>query len=270
MVRIKIGYSLLLMTGTLIGCDNSQIGGLTEKATQKADSAGIVANVNKTSDKILFKGDNMTLIESDLMEFKPLHFDHGKKSCLNRADENIKKKLSALGFNADTKYFEFEAVEKNSFGSDKFILNFDKVQFSNLSSDSLKKLDKYIGFTDSRKLYFIKNKNISYLLLIGHDSSTSGMGHNYRTHLLIPLNPNRPPIDFNSISEDPRRIRIDDSGTIYYVQIDPPYFGAIKDGAAKSIDLTVSLFTVDSMSNQKVETKFNFACENLDNVFDEK
>lgn len=265
MDRTKIGYLLLLMTVTLIGCGNSQIDGLTESTTHKADSVE-TANISRTPDNILFKGDNMTFIESGQNDFQQLNLDTGKNSCLNGVDENIKKKVSTIRFNGNTDYSQFNAVETNSFGSDKFTVKFDKELFSKINPSSLKKLDDYVGFTDSRYLYYIKDANHGYLLLIGHESATSGMGHYYRSHLLIPLESNTSVIEFQSISDDPRRIGITDSGAVYYIQIDPPYVGAIKDVATKSIELTVSLFTVNSMSNKRLETKFNLDCENLENA----
>ncbi|MBK8148040.1 MAG: hypothetical protein IPK58_07425 [Acidobacteria bacterium] len=158
-------------------------------------------------------------------------------------------------------------METNSFGADKFTVNFDKDLFSKINPDSLKKLDKYVGFTDFRNLYFLKNNNTDYLLLIGHESATSGMGHYYRTHLLVPLDSNKTAVDFQSISDDPRRIGIADSGAVYYVQIDPPYFGAIKESTTKRLRLIVSLFAVDNTGDKRLETKFDLECENLDSIF---
>lgn len=266
MKRMKIGYLLLLISSVLAGCDSAQTSGQIEKSAQNTAYPNIIQSGSKTPDKILFKGDNITVIEKEQGVFKQLSFDSRKKSCLDKADENIKTKLSALGFNGNTEYLELEAVETNSFGADKFTVNFDKDLFSKINPDSLKRLDKYVGFTDFRNLYFLKNNNNGYLLLIGHESATSGMGHYYRTHLLVPLDSNRTVTDFQSISDDPRRIKIADSGAVYYAQVDLDD-DAIKDQTSKRVSLIVSLFAVDNTNNKRLETKFDLECGNLDSIF---
>lgn len=253
------------MVGTLTGC-GSHIDGQTERATSKVSQVEIVTDSSKTPDKILFKGINMILIESDRSDLKPYRVKDSKESCLNEADEQIRKKMPLRDSQGAIEYSVFEAVETNSFGSDKFTVNLDKNLFSSINPDALKTLDKYVGLTDFRQLYFIKNENSGYLLLIGHASSTSGMGHNFREHLLVPLDSNRPTIEFSSISDDPRRIRIANSNTIHYVQIELDY-ESVKQ-TTKRVRLIVSLFTVDSTGNKRLGEKFNFDCASLNDVFE--
>jgi hypothetical protein len=270
MERMKITCILLLISGVVIGCDRFQASGQEEKSPQNTASVETIQKDSKAPDEILFRGENMTVIESGQGDLKQLHSDQGKKSCLNKADENIKKKLPTPGDNGDTKYLEFEAEQTYNSGSDKFTVKFDRGLFSRIDPRFLKKLDQFVGFTITRNLYLIKNGNSSYLLSIGSMSATSGMGHLYRDHLLVPLDLNRPAIEFESISDDPRRIGIADSGTIYYTQIDPPYFGAVKESASKSLRLTGSLFTVDNAGNKKLESKVDFDCGNLEEIFDKE
>lgn len=265
MKQVKIGCLLSLIFGLLVGCSFVQTDSQMEKSSQNTASIEAAQKDDTTHDEILFKGNNMTVIEKEKNGFKKLRFDSGKKSCLNKADEKIEKKLSALGFKRSTEYLEFEAVETSSFGADKFIVNFDKNLFSRINPDLLKKLDEYVGFTDSRNLYFVKNNDVDYLLLIGHQSATSGMGHYYRIHLLLPLDSNKPVIDFQSMSDDPRRVKIVNSGTIYYTQIDLDNDN-IKDYESKRMPLIVSLFTIDNTGNKNLETKFGLDCQNINSI----
>lgn len=266
MRRIKVGYLLLLISSLLAGCDSVQTTGQIKELPQNEASENLVQKDSNTPDKILFKGNSMTLIYKEQNVFKRLPFDSSKKSCLNKAEENLKTKLPELGFNSSTEYLEFEVTETNSFGADKFTVNIDKHLFSKTNPDSLKNLDKYVGFTDSRNLYLLKNDNISYLLLIGHESATSGLGHFYRTHLLVPIDSDRTAIEFQSISDDPRRIRIADSGAIYYVLVDLDN-DSIEDPTSTRVPLEVSLYSVDSANNKRLETKFDLKCENMDKIF---
>ena len=59
---------------------------------------------------------------------------------------------------------------------------------------------------------------------------------------------------------DPRKIKIDDSGVIYYTQIDSVDFGAVKNVDSDNLPVTVSLFTFDGVSNKKFE--FGYDCKN--------
>lgn len=174
-----------------------------------------------------------------------------KPHASKKADEKIKKKLSALNFSGDTKYLEFEAEQTYSFGPDKFTVKFDKYLFSRIEPSFLKKLDQFVGFTIIRSLYLIKNGSSSYLLSIGPMSATSGMGHYYRTHLLVQLDSNRPAVEFQSISDDPRRIKIADSGSIYYVQIDLGDY-VMEGQTSYRVPLIVSLFSIDSTGQKKI------------------
>lgn len=266
MVQFKIGFLIFITTAISIGCGASQTASVRENALQNTGSLEASPKVVSTPEATLFKGKNIVFIESDQSIFKELSGNKKKKSCLNKIDEGFSKEKQTQ----DTNYFEFGPTEKSEFGSNILVLNIMKDQFSQISPDSLKKLDQYVGFTDDRQIYFIKSKNLSYLLLVGHESATSGMGHYYRTHLLIPFDLNRPVIEFESISDDPRRIGIADSGSIYYTQIDPPYYGAIKESASKSLHLTGSLFTVDAAGNKRLESKVEFDCGNVEEIFDKQ
>jgi len=270
MERMKITCILLLISSVVIGCDRFQVSGQEEKSPQNTASIETIQKDSKAPDEILFRGENMTVIESGQGELKPLNFAKGKRSCLDKADENAKKKLATLGYDADTKYYEFEAEQTHNFGPDKFTVKLDRNLFSRIDPGFLKKLDQFVGYTITRNLYLIKNGNSSYLLSIGSMSATSGMGHLYKYHFLVPLDLNRSVIEFESISDDPRRIGIADSGTIYYTQIDPLYFGAVKESASKPLHLTGSLFTVDNAGNKKLESKVDFDCGNLEEIFDKE
>lgn len=258
---------MLLISGALAGCRSVQTSSRIEDFGQNnTASTNIVEKDIKTPEKILFKGKNITIIEKEQSIFKQLPFDSGKKSCLNKSDETIKKKLSALNFNGDDEYLEFETIQTYNSGPDKFTVSFNKDLFSKINADSLKKLDQYVGFTITRNLYFIKDGKIGYLLLIGHESAGSGLGLNYMAHLLVPLDSDKPTIVFQSISDNPRKVKLSDSGAIHYVQFDLDN-NSMKDQTSKQVPLTVSLFTIDSGNNKSLETKFGLECENIDSIF---
>lgn len=212
-------------------------------------------------DGVLFEGNSLIITETRLLDLKRLSLNrHETGSCLNGADKKIERTLSAIGLSGDIEYFRFEAPEMESA---KVTVNFDIELFSKISPASLKNLDEYMGFTDFRDLYLIRNGKTSYLLLVGHQSATSGIGHLYRLHLLVPLDPNKPGITFDSISEDPRRIKIDASGTIYYVQIDDDP-GNPKESRTRRLD--VSLISVEKEA--KVEYSFDLICKNTNMLAD--
>lgn len=265
MKRIKLCYLLLLISCLVIGCNSVQTSGQIEKSPQNTNSSNIVQTDDKTSEKILFKGENMTVIKNEQGGLREAHFNGGKNSCLEKADEKIKKRLSALNFIGETKYLEFEAEQAYSFGSDKFIVKFDRDLFSRIEPSYLKKIDEFVAATVIRNLYLLKNGDSSYLLAIGPMSATSGMGHYYRPHLLVPVDSNRPAIEFRSISDDPRRIKIANSAAIYYVQIDLGDY--VMDGQTSNrVPLIVSLFSVDDKGQKKSETEFDLDCEDINKV----
>ncbi|MGB7070291.1 MAG: hypothetical protein WBD22_12420 [Pyrinomonadaceae bacterium] len=260
----------LLIPGILAGCSHFQTSGQIEQSPPSTVPTNIIQKEVKSLEPVLFKGDNMTVLESSQGDLRQVQFDRGKKSCLDKTDENVKRKLRILGYEGATKFFEFDATQTYNSGPDKFTLKINKDLFSRIDSNFLKKLDQYVGFTITRNLYFLENDDTRYLLLIGTESATSGMGHNYRTHLLVPLDPNRSAIDFQSISDNPRRIGIAESGEIYYTQIDPPYFGAIREVEKEPIRLTASVFIIDSAGNKRLGAKFDFKCGDLGKIFDDK
>ncbi|MBK8150252.1 MAG: hypothetical protein IPK58_19160 [Acidobacteria bacterium] len=61
----KIGYLLLLISGVLAGCDSVQTIGQTENLHKIRLLQNIIQKDNKTPDKVLFKGDNITVIEKN-------------------------------------------------------------------------------------------------------------------------------------------------------------------------------------------------------------
>ena len=157
---------------------------------------------------------------------------------------------------------KFDGKEKDALEQNQFTLKLTKEQFVKLNLDAFKKFDSDTSGLDFNELYFIKNKDYEYLLMIGHKIATSGIGHYYRNFRLFPLVIDKPIVEFDSLSDDPRSIRIADSGTINYTQMDSTYFGAVKvdDLYIKSFKETVSLFTFDFSADKKAE--FSFNCKN--------
>lgn len=239
MLWVQLRQVLLLVTVFFVGCSYSQNKAVVESENQ---------------DKILFEGENIEVIESVKSNLEQIPFDNKETEfCFEEIEGKIKNKFSSLGFKGNTKYFKFDNQKK-------FTLRLNKEQSAKINLDLVKKLDSNASLTDSNELYFIKSENHGYLLLTGHSIGTSGIGHYYRYHTLVPLDSNKPIIEFDSISSDPRKIKIDDSGTIYYTQIDSVDFGAVKNVDSDNFPVTVSLFTFDGVSNKKFE--FSYDCKN--------
>lgn len=242
---MKIKY-VLLLTMIIVGCSYPQNQILPDQILQN---------------RILFEGENIILVESSQSNFEQLPFEASKtESCFRETDTNIRKKLPGLGFNGNTKYFKFLGEEKNE--QQRFTLRLGKENFARINLDSLKKFDSQASFTESNDLYFLKNKEYDYLVMIGRNIGASGYGHYYRVHTLLPLTSKKPMIEFDSLTDDPRKIRIDDSGRIYYVQIDSRKLGAIADVDTNNLPVTVSLFSFNGERDKKLE--FASVCKNLD------
>ncbi len=185
------------------------------------------------------------MIESVESNLERAPFDMSKSErCFQQIDAKVKKKLPDLGFKGNTKYFVLE-------DQGKFTLMLSKEQYATINPDLMKKFDSLASLTDSNELYFIKNNDYEYLLLIGHNTGASGYGHYYRHHTLLPLARNKAILEFDSLTHSPGKIRIDDSGTIYYVQIDSETVGAIEDVESNKFPVTVSIFTFDGISKKK-------------------
>lgn len=239
MLFVQLRQSLLLVTVFFVGCSYPQ-----NKVVMKSEN----------QDKVIFDGEYIEVIESVQSNLEQIPFDSKENEfCFQGIEAVIKDKLSGLGFKGNTKYFAFNSQKK-------FTLKLNKEQSAKISLDSVKKLDSNAGVTDSNELYLIKNEDHEYLLLTGHNIGTSGIGHYYRYHTLVPLNSNRPILEFDSILSEPRKIKIDDSGVIYYTQIDSVDFGAVKNVGSNNFPVIVSLFTFDGASNKKFE--FSYDCKN--------
>lgn len=246
-MRISVINIVLFVTVSFIGCGYPQ---------------EYVAPDHPPQNKILFEGENLILIESTQSNFEQFPYNARKKeSCFQGIVGTIGRKLPTFAFGGDTKYFMFNYDESNE--QRIFALTLSKEQFALINLDSLKKFDSDASFTDSNNLYFLKNKEYGYLALIGHNIGSSGYGHYYQVHTLLPLRPDKPMIEFDSLGNDPRKIRIDNSGNIHYIQIDSKKLGAVTD--SNDFPVTVSLFSFDNKSHKELE--FDFVCKNLDETF---
>ncbi len=225
--------------------------------------------LDESKTKFLFDGENIDVIEDVQSNFEQVSFKAKPKDelCFQKIERKIEDKLAVLGFRGKTKYFKFNDQEKVSDNKPfSFLLKLRSEQSAKLKLDFVKKLDSDAMNYDSCNLYFLKNNQHEYLLLIGHASATSGIGHLYRYHTLVPLDSNKSIIELDSIFSDPRKIKIDDSGTIYYMQVDSTYFGAVKDVNSPNFSVVVSLFTLNGEKSKKLE--FNYNCKSKE-LFEE-
>lgn len=230
----------------------------------------LISHEGKT--KVLFDGENIDVVEDAQSNFEQVSFKAKPKDelCFQKIEKKIEDKLNVLGFKGKTKYFKFNGQEKVSDNKPfSFTLKLNNEQVPKLNLDFVKKLDSDATNYDSFELYFLKNKQHEYLLLIGHASGTSGIGHLYRYHTLVPLNSNKGVIELDSMFTDPRKIKIDDSGTIYYTQVDSTYFGAAGDVDSANFSVVVSLFTIDGEKSKKFEFNYNCKSQELFEELDE-
>ncbi len=230
----------------------------------------LISDENKP--KVTFDGENIDVIENVQSNFEHIPFKAKPKNelCFQKIEKKIEDKLAVLGFKGKTKYFNFNEKEKVSDNKPfSFSLKLNSEQLAKLNLDFVKKLDSAALNYDSCELYFLKNNRHEYLLLIGHASATSGIGHLYRYHTLVPMNSNKSVVELDSMFSDPRKIKIDDSGTIYYTQVDSTYFGAVKDVDSDYFSVVVSLFTLNGEKSKKLEFNYNCKSQELFEELDE-
>lgn len=75
----------------------------------------------------------------------------------------------------------------------------------------------------------------------GHDPTTSGYGHYYRIHVLVPLGSTGPVTEFSSLTGDPRKIGIDIEGRLLTAQIDSVRQGAVDVESEAPLAIIVNL-----------------------------
>lgn len=263
MIQVPFSCLVILVALLLPGCGRPQEIVQSNRNTSVEKTA---PNPTK-EDNVLFEGEYIVFLSSERSNLKKLPLKRGEgKSCLKQVDEKITSKLLELNYNGNMEYFEFDVKEKRKLPGEKFVIQFSKDQFAKIQPNLLLKLDQFFGYMDFRNLYFIENSNVGYLLLIGHQSATSGIGHNYRLHLLIPLDLNKPEISFNSISDDPMRVKVDNSGVVYYAQVDEREDEPFPKIDSKARRLNASLFTFDHTSKKELE--FQFICKEINKVLD--
>ena len=262
MAAIRTISILLLIAVSLVGCHYPQSYASRDNLQQEQIPQEKLPQAREAQDKILFEGENIIVIESDQSNLEQFPFDAPiNESCFRETDVKIRKKLLDLGFKSDTKYFIFEGQEKNSIEQKRFTLRLSKEQVAKINLGLMKEFDSQASNLNLNDLYFLKNNNHESLLMIGHNVGTSGYGHYYRVHILFPLEPNQSIFEFHSVTGDPRKISIDESGRIHYVQIDSKRLGAVTDVDSDDFPVTVSLFTYNGASHKKIE--FDFDCRSL-------
>lgn len=250
---------LLLVTVFFIGCDYSP-----NKIVFQSENRNKIVSEDENQNKVLFKGEAIDVIESIQSNFEQLPFDNKENEfCFQEINEKVVKKLPSVGFKGDTKYFKLEVQKRVDFGTNKFTLRLTKEQFAKINLDSIKKLDAEASETKSNELYFIKNGQYEYLATIGQLWSATGIGVYYWSYLIVPLDSNKQMLSLSSVSNDPRTIKIDDAGLVFYTQINQNYYPRPAADPESTLDyfpVIVSLLTFDGESNKKFE--FNYNCRN--------
>jgi hypothetical protein len=216
-----------------------------------------VASENNYQDLPVFQGENIEVIESEQSNFGQLPLASKEDEfCFQEIEKRIKNKLSNLGFRGETEYFKFD-------NQGKFILRPSKEQVTKINLDSIKEMESFAGGVSDNNLYLIRSAQHEYLVMIGQALGASGIGVYYWNYLIVPLDLNKTVIKFGSVSSNPKSIKIDNSGTIYYTQVDQNYYprpAADSDSELEHFPLIVSLFSYENGRNKKVEFKYN--CRN--------
>jgi hypothetical protein len=212
-------------------------------------------------DETLFRGDNLIITEGTEAKFQKLSVVN-KKSCFETIDRKLYQTLAKLGVSAETKYFIVTNDHATLTRHEPFKLQMSKENFTALDSTALREFDARIGLVHSQVIYLIERNDFRYLLSIGLNPGASGYGSYYRVHTALSLFAPRPLLKFDSISDDPRKVKIDRSGNLFYVQIETLGLGAIPTSAEKRMPVTVRL--VNSTVKDLGKENFSWTCSNLD------
>lgn len=257
----------LVISASLVGCGSSN-----DLDTQSYTPETIRDNEIRTksrNDDVYFKGDVLALVNKSQAVSEPTAFrPKNTKSCFDEIYKEAVKKFKAYELVSDTKYFEFAGKGDNTANEKTFDVGITLEQFKNIDSESLKKFDEWASYLDSNALYLLKKgSGETYLLMVGHDRTTSGYGHLQSSHLLLPLQEKKPSFEFSSVTRDPRKLWFNNKGQMFYLTVDTNEQGAVRDAEKREIPLVVALFSEGS--KDKELAKFNFTCKNLMETYDQ-
>ena len=258
----KTRQLILILSILIAGCGsysqvNAPKGNVSQDPTQ---------DKTNSSEKKLFEGENLVVIETDKSNLEQFPFKDVKgEFCFGAADEKVKKRLAEISSSGDARYFKIEPSKRVDFGTSKFTLKLTKIQAAKVRLEQFKEFDRSMSMTRDNEVYFIENDEVEYLATIGKDLAATGIGVNYWDYFVMSLNSQQKPLEFASLSSNPRTIKLGNVGIVYYLQIDDDNPSLIQGptGKSASFRIKVSLFKFDSgVSSKKFE--FHYSCQHFD------
>jgi hypothetical protein len=254
--------TLLLIPVLLVGC------GPTSNLNTLGSTPEVIVQGNdvraRSGDDVYFKGDVLTLVNSQAGMPQTAFTPKQTKSCFDQIYKESLKEFKNYEMRSDTEYFEFTGMGDNTAKENTFEVGVTLEQFKNIDYDSLKKFDEHASYLDSTALYLLKSGGEKYLLIVGHDRTTSGYGHLQSLHVLLPLHEKKPLIEFDSVTRDPRKVWFNHTGQMLYLTVDTKEHGAVRDTEKREIPLVVAL-----RSEGKELAQFEFTCKNLMGTYDQ-
>lgn len=266
--KTRILWLFLVISASLVGCGSSN-----NLDTQSATPETIIRDneipTKSRNDDAYFKGDVLALVKKSQAVREPTAFSpKNTRSCFDEVYKEAVKKFKEYELVSDTEYFEFTGKGDNTANEKTFDVGITQEQFKNIDPEALKKFDEYARYLDSSALYLLKKgSGETYLLMVGHDRTTSGYGHLQSSHLLLPLQEKKPLFEFSSVTRDPRKLWFNNKGQMFYLTVDTKDQGAVRDAEKREIPLVVALRSEGSKDKELAE--FNFTCKNLMETYDQ-
>jgi hypothetical protein len=216
----------------------------------------------------LFDGRRIQVVDGS-SRLKAIGTNEAKNSCFIKVRPRIEAEFKRMNLADENQYFRFEEVLVDEGELSRNQLSIPQQEFSGTSMESLKKFDDAIKYLDSLNFYIIRAKAHRFLLATGHDPTTSGYGHYYRIHVLVPLGSTGPVTEFSSVTGDPRKIGIDIEGRLLIAQIDSVRQGAIDVESEAPLAIVVHLKTIGDGGKNDVTFKSTCTTADLEAGFDE-
>lgn len=168
---------------------------------------------------ILFQGEAITVFgvaDDFLSRVKPYPTD---SSCTGMSDKIFRTTLpeSLVG---NTRYFRIRSKHGNGFGPERLWIYLDQATFDRIGESSFKEIDKIASSTLESSVFLLENDGSSYVLFIGQESVSSGLGLSRMIHSVRRLETGDEFLNFYSVSNDPHRVKVSRTGDLHFVQID--------------------------------------------------
>lgn len=216
---MKISAFCLLFLAAAIGlsCLGTGTAGSLQSTTPEHESS--TDDNRSLPDGILFQGEAVTVFrvaDDFLSRVKPYPAD---SSCTGGSDKIFRDTLpeSLVG---GTRYLRIRSKHGNGFGPERVWIYLDQATFDRIGESSLKEIDKIASSTLDSSVFLLENEGSSYILFIGKESVSSGLGLSRMIHSVRRLETGNEFLTFHSVSNDPHRVKVSRTGELHFVQID--------------------------------------------------